>query len=353
MSYLDEIFKQNTSALGKGGAPTYDLNTPLGRSLLGMTLSAGNAGRMDKGISAFLGPLYQPVSESATNGTGMDRQMFANKDYSAQKYMSNLGRSLGYNNQKDYEAMTAGPKIGWDVVNGYGDTVINDPVQQQNQYEATDRYRAGLEDYLKDISKITGLSSGWDGSKGNARSAASTLYRQNGNVLTPIGTPEGFTAREKGNWFQENPEFLSALSVMLPAFGGWAGLAGQMAGTASMGAGTTGLGALGSAAANTAGAAALGGATGGTRGALMGLGGGVGGYLGGMAGNAVGDLGKVGSQIGSTAGKTLAGMYSPAPTPINPGTLMTPNLPAVGNWVQSGQNQFTDTAFSNNIMNRF
>lgn len=317
---LDDLFKQNTNPLGQGGAPSYDLNSPLGQALFGMTLNAGGAGQVGHGVQAFLGNRYQPTyaktSLSAMNG-GNDATN------TGQNYNSlfNLGSQLGYggnledmykvyqNNQ--YDPMSGGaPKLDPNT----GQIIGNPGRDAQNANESFDKYYSGLQDYLKDYYSIQGLSSGWDGSSNNARSASNTLYRDDGNrVLNPVSAPQGYTAREKGNWFQENPEFMSIVSTMLPAVGGWAGLA-NLAGAGVSGASAAGV--------NAAGGALMGAATGGTNGAITGLAGSLGGYAGGQAAGALGGSSwtGVGQQLGSTLGKGLAQANLPQQQGINPGT---------------------------------
>lgn len=325
MGYLDSMYNPifRTNFGGQlptqrvQGAPSYDLNTAAGQGLLGMTMGAGNAGADLNGVNAF-SPNYNLYSA---------QDQFGRYQYNVDP-LKNLAQQIGYD--------TSGYNL--------------DPYA--NGGKDSGQLFADLNNKLKDYHYISGLSQGWN-PQGGARGADRTLYLNNGNnVLNPVTSPVDYTAREKGNWFQENPEFVSALSVMLPAFGGWAGLAGQAAGAAgaSMGLGTTGLGALGTAAANAAGGAAMGAATGGTKGALTSLAGSAGGYLGNMAGSALGNYGSQGAQLGSNVGKTLAGMYLPNSPGISPGStgggFSSPFQS--GQWQQTGKNQYTDLSTLNN-----
>lgn len=344
---LDDLFKVNNSALGQGGAPSYDLNTPQGRQLLQMTLGAGNSGQMATGVEAFLSNKYTPnyASSSLSPESGGNLATNQLQNYSS---LFNLGDALGYQGNRAGMNQVANYNNAYNPSSGGAGAI--DPItgmgvggngRSANAADSNmQQYYSGLDDYLKNYSTISGMSSGWDGSKGNSRSAASTLYRNDGNnVLQPVSTPETYTARERGNWFQENPEFLSALSVMLPAFGGWAGLFGQAAGAtgASMGAGVTGLGTTGTIAANAAGSALTGAAAGGTKGALTGLAGTLGGWAGGQAAGAGlgADYSKLGSQLGSQVGKTLAGQYLPNQPGINPGTNPWAGTQIAGNPTQA------------------
>lgn len=320
MNLLD-LFQVNKSALGQGGAPTYDMNTPLGQQLLQMTLGAGGSGQKADGVEAFLSNKYQPnyARTSLAPVSGGTLATNQGQNYSS---LFNLGQALGYKGDTAAMNQVAGLNRAYDPSSGGAgklDPNTGLPIgPTAKDYDLADlnmqKHYAGLDNYLKDFSTISGMSSGWDGSKNNPRAASSTLYRNNGNnVLEPVSSPTGYTARERGNWFQENPEFMSILSVMLPAVGGWAGLA-NLAGAGVSGASAAGV--------NAAGGALMGAATGGTNGALTGLAGSLGGYAGGQAAGALGgsQFAGVGSQLGSQLGKTLAQQNLPAQPGINPGT---------------------------------
>lgn len=122
-----------------------------------------------------------------------------------------------------------------------------------------------FQDLVKDINKdlssfvrLRGPSAGYDG-KGNARSTSEALYYvQPDGTYIPVSAPKSGVKREHRGWAkEEGAETLAGLSMIMPAFGGWAGILGNgVGGTLTAGGGlglTGGLGAVGNMAANVIG----------------------------------------------------------------------------------------------------
>lgn len=243
------------------GTLNYGLQDP---RLQGALQTAG-AGTFDNGVNAFLGTGY---NFRQNNGSGAD----AYTTYNTQPLLQ-LAQGLGYD-LSDY-ARTG---------------------------DAESLYR-GLNDYTKDYYGAQHLSQQFTGSPDD-RQASRTLYRNENGSLNPVTDPVYYHQREQGNWFQENPEFASIVSTILPAFGGWAGMLGNgAAGTLSAGSGlglTSGLGsAIGAGASNALVNAGMGSLLNGSGGQ---------GFLGSLAGSA---FGAAGNSIMNRAGG-LGAMFNPA-----------------------------------------
>lgn len=236
---------------------------------LRQTILSGNSGTLDRGAAAFMGKGFAPWQSSGETESGT-------VDASAERTRQNeidalfqTAAGLGIDTSQ-YSRNVApggfrGERTGNDVRGLYDD----------------------LGAKTKDYYGVAGMSSGWTGSK-DPRGASRTLYRNVNGTLLPVSSPQHFHAREDSGWAKnEGAETLTALSMMLPAVGGWAGLIGQ-AGTAA------------APYINAAGSALYGGATGGSQGALGALYSQLGGLAGGAAGSAIGSgYDNVGRQIGS------------------------------------------------------
>lgn len=300
-----------TNRVGQGGAPIYDLNSTYGQQALATTMGAGGAGSIDTGVQAFTGIDYEPVRY----GSGVDGYDSVQRD--AQPLI-NLARGTGYGGMinagltDSYDDYLKGSRdanlkkadaSGFRLRGAYsdGNAPIDNGNFSQNQTEDLNSLYGGMNDYLKDYSYVSGMSSGWDGQNKGARSAAGTLYKTEDGVMYPVTPPSYYEAPEKGGWMKENPDIMAAISLILPAVGGWAGMLGQ---------GTTGTLSAGS---------GLGLTTGATN-ALTGMGltttqanaiiNGVGGML--TSGSNEGAIKGLLSTLGSVGGSTLGGMVDPS-----------------------------------------
>lgn len=234
-------------------APTYDMNTPYGQMALGMTTNAGGAGWGANGVGAFM-----------PRGWSLPSLRQLSMDDTGDPY--NWGGTVGGNSNAFTDLYGLASTLGmdtskYDLSNPM--SLVGGPHQTQPS-GGWDSLFSDMNNQLKNYYAIAGMSSGWDGGK-NPRSAAQTLYYNDNNVLRPVSDPTKYTAPEKkGGWLQnEGSELLAAMSVALPAFGGWGGILGQgTAGTLSANAGlglTTGLGnTIGTGAANALTNAAVG-----------------------------------------------------------------------------------------------
>lgn len=247
--------------------PTWNLNDPDAARKIKEYTSVAGAGTDLSGSAAFTriqGPAWQA-------GTGGDTDDRGHLDPSGWASQQALARSMGM----DPNAGPWAPGSGGDYANAAALT-------------------ARMDDALKDYRLITGIPS--EGKNAGTRTSYETLYKNVNNQLTPIWARERYVP-EKHGWARSESggSFLQAASMMLPAVGGWAGMAGQTAGTA------------GATAANLAGNAAMGYLQGGVKGALGSLAGGLGGIGGGYFGQQLGGQAgqMIGNQIGSRAGSYL------------------------------------------------
>lgn len=191
---------------------------------LKQTIQSAGAGGIARGAEAFLGTGFQPWVKEV----GPDGELKNTADAQGQyQQLRNLASAIGIN---------ASPY--GDVNKGQGD--------MRTLYDL-------VNNATKDFYGVEGLSQGWSGNP-NVRGAARTMYKDiGGGNLRPVTTPKHFLAEETSGEMLKGA--VQDLSMVLPAFGGWAGLLGSgTAGTLSAGAGmglTTGLGsAIGTGAAN-------------------------------------------------------------------------------------------------------
>ena len=222
LSSYNDIFK--TDFGGKlptatvQGAPSYNLNTDVGQGMLGMTLGAGHAGADLTGTQAFLGA-WNPGNDTKQDALG--------KYTYDTSTLGGLAGSLGIDTSKY--------NLGTDVSD-------------------TDYYKLSndLNDQLKNYHYISGLSQGWNPNQ-DSRGADRTLYLDDGTGnLNPVTTPVDYHAKEAGNWFQENPDFVMAASIIGGGILGGTALAGLGA-TGATGAGIGGATTAASTGAGTAG----------------------------------------------------------------------------------------------------
>lgn len=253
----------------RGGGPREISQAPFSHSLQQQIQTAG-AGGIQRGVSAFLGG-FQPW---ALENHGIDGGMREAADAPQQwQKLRDLAAGVGFD---------ARP-YGNDNMRLYDD----------------------LNNYTKDYYGISGLQ-GWDPSmKGAGKDAAArTLYKADANgMLNPVSNPRYYRNVNDDKAFIGR-ESLTALSMALPMFGGWAGMLGSgTAGTLSAGQGlglTTGLGStIGTGAANALVNAGMGALT---------NGGGGRGFLGSLLSQGLGA--GIGSMTGST--NNLGNMFNTA-----------------------------------------
>jgi hypothetical protein len=240
----------------RGVKPQVNQTAPFSNMLQSQISSAG-AGLMTHGVGAFLGGGYQPWARELGNDGEYRPAADSGQQWQQLRDLSaGLGfdaRPYGNNNAALYDAMN---------------------------------------NYTRDYYGVGGLE-GWSGRPGAGRdSAARTLYRDDGTgMLNPVTAPRYYRNVNDDKPFIGR-ESLTALSMALPMFGGWAGMLGSgTAGTLSAGSGlglTTGLGsAIGTGATNALVNAGMG--------AMMNGSGGQG-----FLGNVLGSLG--GAAMGSITG---------------------------------------------------
>lgn len=233
-----------------GRAPSYDMNTQGGVNMMNTTMSAMGAGRLDNGVGAFMPVSWSEIPTGVFNqgmdGPGLDEtraRTMANNDILGQLFHS-MGKNAASTNSA-----------------GFLDITRPNDITQMYQ---------GANNELKDYWRVRGGSSGWDG-KNNERSIASTTYRNDNGVWNPISAPQYGVQPKNPGWIKgEGADFVGAMSMMLPAVGGWAGLANMAAPGAMSGvAGAIGNGAT-NALVNAAGSALMGGGTQGFLSSLVG-----------------------------------------------------------------------------------
>lgn len=269
-------------------APTYSANgfgTANMDPALKATLTAGNQGTMAQGVNAFLGSSWTPYVYS---GGGPEGSYSVQQDNS--KDLFNLAKSIGYD------------------TTGYG-----------KDSGSVNRLYGDLNTKLGDYYTINGLSSGWDGSKGDPRSAAATMYIKQGDQFVPTNWgSNNYSAPTSSSINRANNlEQLSALSMMMPAFGGVAGMLGSGAsGTLSAGSGlglTNGIAStIGTGATNALVNAATNYALSGGRGGVQSLLGSLGGSALGAAGNSMfGKAGGLGDMFNTANAGSMGSVYNP------------------------------------------
>ncbi len=270
------------------------------------TIQSMGAGGIDRGVAAFLGGAYSPFS---TNGAGYGDDATGGMGTTTTDFNSliNLAHQVGYDTSKyNLDPNQTNPAANDPRATRNGDMGINGLYDDMNQY-------------LSNYYGVGGLSSGWDGSK-SPLSAAHTLYQDvGGGNLVAASQPVHYQATPNQGWLKSDQgrDMLSAASIVMPAFGGWAGLLGQgTAGTLSAGSGlglTTGLsGAIGTGATNALVNAGINSALQGT--GSQGFLGSLAGSLGGAAGNSLFGNGNGLSSLFSTA--------NAGASPLNPMSYM-------------------------------
>ena len=283
-----------------GNAPSYDLSDPTSLAMLSMGGAMG-AGRVDNGVAAFM-PLdwSEPmVSNQSTDSAAYDIRPFAES-------VNNLGQQLGRPTtplpdmtrlDESGNRLAHHPSEFWESTpSRRAARAAVEPAGFNAQYENLNRD-------LADIYRLKTASAGWDG-KNDPRGTATTMYRRQGNNLTPISAPQFATQPTNPGWIRgEGADFVAAMSTMLPAVGGWAGLANTVA-PSVVGAAS---GAIGQTATNALINAAMSGLiSGNPAGALSSIAGTAGGAAGQALGNTVGSgYGALGQYLGNQAGRTI------------------------------------------------
>lgn len=263
-------FGNNPDVLSK--FPTWKVGDEAAEKDIADYIKVAHQGADFQGMGAFLraGPTWN-------SGVGGDTGDFGSWDRRTTDGADQLARALGL-----------GP-IDWDK---QGIAASNPfPTLAAGNFGPTSFGQ--MNEMLKDYRLIAGLTRDPNDPE---RAMGEGLYKNINGTWTPIAG-RIINAPESHGWARSGPgsDFLTAASMVLPAVGGWAGLAGQTAGT------------TGATVANVAGNAALGYVRGGTQGALSslagGLGGAAGGYFGQQAGGMAGQA--IGNQVGSQAGNYL------------------------------------------------
>lgn len=248
-------------------APSYNLNDPTSTAFLQMGLSAMGAGRRLQGLAAFMPESwgYQtplPNSVDASGDTGVLDALNNNAMATSQlaQMANGLGLDLSKYNLNGY-IPTSGKKA-LDIYKNQG-SILNGGTSNfsssnyRGQSSGLGELFLDANNELKDYMKLRTASAGWD-NKNDPRSMTEAIYKQTSpNVWQPVTDPKQWSNPEKGSWAQtDGAELLSALSMVMPAFGGWAGLLGNgVQGTLTAGGGlglTSGLGSvIGNGLANT------------------------------------------------------------------------------------------------------
>ena len=251
-----------------------------------MTLSAMGAGRLDRGVAAFMDPNWSAVPSGVFN-QGIDGP---GTEEVAARTAANNRPLMQFLASRGYDLSGVDPTRMIEMTRGR---------QQFAQLAGTNRLgeafgRADTD--LQDYYRLRGGSAGWDG-RNNMRGIATTLYHNDNNVWSPVSAPQFSVQPRNPGWLRgEGSEFVAAASMMLPMVGGWAGLfnsvAPSLSTSLSSAIGQTAANGLINSAANSLLSGNLGGMISG---------------LGGAAGGALGQgLGTFGSQIGSMLGRRLA-----------------------------------------------
>ena len=221
------------------GAPSVNVNTPEGQAFL----QAGNA--MDaawvrEGVNAFLpGDInYFDLGGDKWKGVQSGETAVVNPEQG--EYRKSMVDSLSkLANQLDFDisgydlsqdAANAGSNFDEFGMGAYNDVAKLLGLPELERPKTLTTLYDDLNGQLKDFVRYRGASAGWDGS-GNMRSTSETLYHNQDGKWTPISTPKSGVKREHKGWAkEEGADTIAALSVMLPAVGGFAGLV-NMAGT--------------------------------------------------------------------------------------------------------------------------
>lgn len=163
-------------------------------------------GRANAGVSAFLGDTYKLNNwDGQYGGEGQSGQIDNSMNIAA---LQQLAQQTGFN--------TNGYNMGQQTANN----------QDYDMSRGGQALYADLNNYLKDYTSIQGLSS-WTGNP-NPMAATKTMYKRDGNgQLVPVSAPQEYIQQKGGAWNNmKDTGFISALSMLMPVFGGFGGIAG-------------------------------------------------------------------------------------------------------------------------------
>lgn len=275
-----------------GSLPTVNPNS----SATPLTLGGVNtAFQTQRGRGNGISDMRTPVNRQFYSGLGLDPTLAAMSGYrngsTANEFRMNHGVDAflgGYGDAEFGGGYTTNPGEDGTTVSGIGTGGGMDALRRlaaQTGFADAGKYanseqgqRALFDDMNNHLKDYWGISGKDPMASYGDKAATRTLYRDDGTgKLQAVSNPRVYGKAPKDNGFI-GKESLTALSMALPMFGGWAGMLGQgAAGTLSAGSGlglTTGLGgAIGTGAANAlvnAGMGALANGSGG-RGFLTGL----------------------------------------------------------------------------------
>lgn len=303
---LDKPGGQLAAALGRTGdgtynpaaytgsyTPTYDFSNP-GSAEYQTSLDALKAGNsMDagwnrSGVNAFLkGDINfwdQSWNAAEREGNPLGQDSYLQGRTEAGKELLTLAHNLGF----DTSGFDVNSWSSWENRKGAG-SLGTQPKGIFDLYQA-------LNKDLEGFSRRRTASAGWDG-QNNMRGTAETLYFNDGSGKhVAIDAPRFGQKREHQGWAkEEGSELIAAMSMVLPAVGGWAGLLGQ----------------AGSSYAPLINAAGGYLTTGNPASLLGALGSNVGSWAGGQVGSSLGSSSGLFSSLGGKAGEYLAkSLYS-------------------------------------------
>jgi hypothetical protein len=158
---------------------------------------------------------------------------------------------IGGGNETPEQLKTIAQRMGFDLSNYR----LDDAGQIENT-------RKALENEGQNYVTLKALTGGWGGT-GDAREAATTLYKNDGGTLRAVNDPTVSHAAEKGSWLAEHgPAKVAIIGAALVASAGLAGVGAAGAGAAASGGGAASGAAAGSAAGTAAGTGAAAAGTG-------------------------------------------------------------------------------------------
>lgn len=264
---------------GPNAAPTYNVSDPYSLMAL-QNAGAMGAGWRRSGAAAFMpGDMnfadydWSPVTSQYGDAGGPETSNTSVDDMNSWKgaftqSLVNLANQLGYDTSK-YDLTDTG-KLGTNYADpSYKSYALRRKLGLDNRQAGSGNLQDLYDDMNKDLAGFTRMrqaSAGWDG-RGDPRSTATSLYYETSpGVYQPISPTQFGHQREHQGWArEEGAETLAGLSMIMPAFGGWAGILGNgVGGTLTAGGGlglTSGLGAVGNMAANVIGNSLMSGRT--------------------------------------------------------------------------------------------
>ena len=253
---LNAIIKMLNPTGATSNAPVYSANNPAAA----MAGGSMGAGWMNQGVKAFLPGDLNAFDFSNTNNTDdatgtygpLVQRQRAEALASTMAPVAQLANKLGYNtsgyNLADPGRLNLQYDLGAQLRDqAYQRAGMKDPTAPNYAQSASGLYDT-LNNDLSRFARIRSASAGWDG-RNNPRSTAETMYFQGDNGdWNPIGPSKFGVKQEHKGWAREDgAETIAGLSMLMPAFGGWAGLLGNgVQGTLTAGGGLGLTGGLGS-----------------------------------------------------------------------------------------------------------